>query len=76
MKHDPEQGLAIQAQKIEELLLSERGRDFYARVATLLKIAQNISSIQHQTEVLIDRIVYANGRLNALQGELSVAGVI
>lgn len=76
LEHNPEQGIVILAQKIEELLINERGRNFYARVATLLKIAKEIPNIQKQTEVLISRIVYANGRLSALQGELRVAGVI
>ncbi|MCH7408163.1 hypothetical protein MM239_02050 [Belliella sp. DSM 111904] len=76
LEHDPEQTIVILAQKIEELLLDERGRNFYARVATILKIAKDIPAIQHQTDVLINRIVYANGRLSALKDELSVVGVI
>ncbi|MBW3470438.1 hypothetical protein [Arthrospiribacter ruber] len=76
LEHAPEQAIVILAQKVEELLLDERGRNFYARVATILKIAKDITAIQHQTDVLINRIVYANGRLSALKGELRVAGVI
>lgn len=76
LKHDPEQAIVNLTQKIEELLLNERGKNFYKRVATILKIAKDIPSIQNQTGVLIDRIVYANGRLSALKGELRVAGVI
>lgn len=76
LKHDPEQGIVVLAQKVEELLLNERGRNFYARVATILKIAKEIPAIQRQTEVLINRVIYANGRLSALKGELRIAGVI
>ncbi|WP_241294991.1 hypothetical protein [Belliella kenyensis] len=76
LEHAPEQAIVILGQKVEELLLDERGRNFYARVATILKIAKDISAIQLQTEVLINRIVYANGRLSALKGELRVVGVI
>lgn len=76
LEHDPEQGIVVLAQKVEELLLNERGRNFYARVATILKVAKEMLTIRSQTEVLINRIVYANGRLSALKGELRIAGII
>lgn len=76
LMYDPDQGIIILSQKLEELLRMERGRNFYARVATILKIAKEIPVIQNQTEVLISRIIYAHGRLSALKGELRIVGVI
>ncbi|GAB2622429.1 hypothetical protein [Belliella aquatica] len=76
LEHDPEQGIVVLAQKVEELLLNERGRNLYARVATILKVAREIPAIRSQTEVLINKIVYTNGRLSALKGELRIAGII
>ncbi|WP_209329340.1 hypothetical protein [Lunatimonas salinarum] len=76
LKYNPEQGIVILAKKTEELLLNERGRNFYARIAAILKVAKEIPAIQSQTQVLINRIVYANGRLSALKGEFRIAGII
>lgn len=76
LEYDAEQGIVILAKKIEELLLRERGRNFYARVAQILKFAKEFPNIQNQTEGLINRIIYTNSRLSALKGELRIAGVI
>lgn len=76
LKYAPQQALIILSQKVEDQLFNERGRNFYATIAKILKVAIEIPEIQKQTEVLVNRIVYSHGRLKALRDELRAAGVI
>lgn len=73
---DPKAGLSLLDQKIQELLIDERGRNFYERIAQILKIATGIPGIQREAADLATKIYSTYSRLTALRAELRSAGLI
>lgn len=76
LQFQPELALNILERKIEELLVEERGRNFYGRVARVLKNAADIPVIQRPAEKLAIRIYSFYSRLSALRDELRTDGLI
>lgn len=72
----PVSALDLLERKIEELLVDERGRNFYERIAEVLKIAAEIPAIKENTEKLAMRIYSFYYRLSALRDELRIAGLV
>ncbi|WP_114748121.1 hypothetical protein [Pleomorphovibrio marinus] len=73
---NPKAGLDLLDQKIAELLVDERGRNFYERIARILKVAADITELQKDAEVLAKKIYSVYSRLTALRAELRSAGLI
>lgn len=76
LKAKPATALEILEKKINELLVNERGRNFYERVATILKIAADQPTIQQDAKNLAVKIYSVNARLSAFRDELKIAGLI
>ncbi|WP_162417153.1 hypothetical protein [Cyclobacterium roseum] len=76
IQSDPKAALSLLDQKIQELLIDERGRNFYERIAQLLKIAASTPGIQQEAADLATKIYSIYSRLTALRAELRSAGLI
>lgn len=76
LQFQPDLALEILERKIKELLVEERGRNFYERIARVLKIAADQSAIRPDAEKLAIKICSLYSRLTALRDELRIAGVI
>lgn len=72
----PKAALQLLERKIEELLVDERGRNFYERIASVLEMAADIPAIREDVKKLVIRIYSFYSRLSALRGELRKAGLI
>lgn len=76
LKYQPTAALEVLEQKLEALLVEERGRDFYENVARVLKAAAEHSAIKIEAEKLAHKIYSSYSRLKAVRSELKAAGVI
>ncbi len=73
---EPKAALDLLDRKIGELLEDERGRNFYGRIALVLKLAADIPAIQADVKKLTIRIYSGFARLSALRDELRTAGLV
>lgn len=76
LMHQPRATLEVLEAKIEELLVGERGPDFYERVTSVLFNASEISEIQQDVSKLIQRLYSRYGKLRGFGAELRHAGLI
>lgn len=76
LQSEPIIALEILGKKIEELLVNERGRNFYERIARVLKVAADQPTIEHDAKILAAKIYSVNARLSALRDEIKIAGLI
>jgi hypothetical protein len=76
IRFQPRSALEVLENKIEELLVDERGRNFYERVARVLKMASDSAPIQEDAKKMANRFYSFYSRLSAFRGELIKAGLI
>jgi hypothetical protein len=55
---------------------NERGRHAYEKIASMMKLAQNIKGYETQTRELITKLYKYNNRLTALKDEFRQAGLV
>lgn len=76
LQAQPKPALDLLDRKIKELLINERGRNFYERIALVLKVAAVIPAIQEDAKNLTTKIYSSHTRLSALRDELRIGGLV